>query len=132
MYNRDPAPRHWRSYLWEMIQFSERVLQYADGLDRENLQAAGPVYDAILWNIALIGEAANNIPVAIRQTRPAIPWREIVATRNNLVHHYFGIDHNTVWEIIEVNIPTLLPQLRALLESAEEQYFDASFLEEPL
>ncbi|MYC30257.1 MAG: DUF86 domain-containing protein [Chloroflexi bacterium] len=103
-----------------MIQFCEKTLLYTDGVDRERLLAGGPLYDATLWNIALIGEAANHIPAAVKGLGPTIPWRDVVDTRNNLIHHYFGIDDNAVWEIITVHIPALLPQLRGLLESLGE------------
>ena len=118
--SRDSTPRHWSLYLREMIQFCERALLYTDGLDREGFLAGGPVYDATLWNIALIGEAANRIPVAVKDLERSIPWRDIIDTRNYLIHHYFGIDDNAVWETIEVYLPALLPQLHALLEAVEE------------
>lgn len=104
----------------EMILFCERTLLYTDGLDREKFSVSGPLYDATLWNVSLIGEAANHIPVAVKELETTIPWRDIVDTRNNLVHNYFGIDVNAVWEIITVHIPTLLPQLHSLLESSGE------------
>lgn len=103
-----------------MILFCENVLSYTRGLDRESFQASGLVYDATLWNIALIGESANHIPATVKDLRTAIPWRNIVDTRNILIHHYFGIDEESVWNTITVDIPDLLPSLYAMLESADE------------
>ncbi len=105
----------------EMILFCERALLYTDGLDRESFETDGTVYDATLWNIALIGEAANRIPASVKGQETTIPWRDIIDTRNYLVHYYFGIDDDTLWEIVEVHIPALLPQLRAMLGHSEEQ-----------
>ena len=116
----DAAPRHWSQFLREMILFCEKTLLYTEDVEKERLLAGGPLYDATLWNIALIGEAANHIPVAVKDLETAIPWRDVVDTRNNLIHHYFGIDDNAIWEIISVHIPSLLPQLRSLLESFGE------------
>lgn len=103
-----------------MITFCENALLYTEGLDRESFQAGGPMYDATLWSIALVGEAANKIPVTIRQRQPSIPWREIIVTRNRLIHGYFAIDNTYVWDNVTVDIPELLPRLYALLESAEQ------------
>ncbi len=60
----------------------------------------------------MIGEAATRIPETVRQRYSHIPWRMIVATRNRLIHAYLGIDDDTVWSIIQDNIPELLEQLR--------------------
>ena len=103
-----------------MVLFCEKTLLYTDGLNREEFLAGGPMYDATLWNIALIGEATNHIPSTVKDLQTTIPWRDIVDTRNSLIHHYFGIDEDVVWEIVTVHIPALLPQLHALLESSGE------------
>jgi len=62
----------------------------------------------------LIGEAATHIPAEIRAANPQIPWRQIIATRNRLIHGYLGIDDDTLWSIVEADIPALLLALRAL------------------
>ena len=67
--------------------------------------------DATIRNLELIGEAATNIPEKIRNLSPEIPWRMIVATRNRLIHGYLGIDNDTLWSIIQDDIPELLIQL---------------------
>ncbi|WP_418953553.1 DUF86 domain-containing protein [Zeimonas sediminis] len=71
-------------------------------------------YDATLRNHELIGEAATHIPAEIRAANPQIPWRQIIATRNRLIHGYLGIDDDTLWSIVEADIPALLLALRAL------------------
>jgi hypothetical protein len=55
----------------------------------------------------VLGEAARNIPEAIRQKYPAIPWKNIMGMRNKLIHEYFGIDISTVWETIRTDLVTL-------------------------
>ena len=64
----------------------------------------------------MIGEAATHIPEDIRNAQPEIPWRMIVATRNRLIHGYLGIDDDTLWSIIQDDIPELLPLLKSLKE----------------
>ncbi len=108
--------RHWRLYVLDMIKFAERVLAYTEGLDREAFTADDRTYDATLRNIELIGEAATHIPHDIREAYPEIEWRRIVATRNRLAHVYLGIDDDVVWDIVQTDIPDLLPKLRHLAE----------------
>ena len=62
----------------------------------------------------MIGEAASNIPDEVRQKNPQIPWRMVIATRNKLIHGYLGIDNDTLWSIIQGDVPVLLEELHKL------------------
>ncbi|NMG16042.1 HepT-like ribonuclease domain-containing protein [Aromatoleum bremense] len=110
----DSVAREWRFYLDDMIGFAEKVIAYTDGLDQVGFVASGLNYDATVRNLELIGEAATHIPDAVRSANPRLPWRLIIATRNRLIHGYLGIDNDTLWSIIQSDIPALLPQLREL------------------
>ena len=103
--------REWRFYLDDMIDFAEKVIAYTDGLDQESFVASGLNYDATVRNLELIGEAATNIPDEIRRIYIQIPWRQVVATRNKLIHGYLGIDNDTLRSIIETDVPALLAEL---------------------
>ncbi|QIT57249.1 DUF86 domain-containing protein [Aquisalimonas sp. 2447] len=76
-------------------------------------------YDATLRNLELIGEAATHIPDEVRSIHPEVPWRMIIATRNRLIHAYLGIDDDTIWSIIQDDIPKLLRLLRAIRASVQ-------------
>ncbi|MBW2356785.1 MAG: DUF86 domain-containing protein [Deltaproteobacteria bacterium] len=115
----DARQREWRFYLDDMIDFAGKVLAYTDGLDQAGFVASGLTYDATLRNLELIGEAATHIPDAIRAAHQAIPWRMIIATRNRLIHGYLGIDDDTLWSIIQDDVPELLPLLQALKNEAQ-------------
>lgn len=108
------ADREWRFYLDDMISFAEKVIAYTDGLDQESFVNSGLNYDATIRNLELIGEAATNIPDEVRQSYPQIPWRMLVATRNKLIHGYLGIDNDTLWSIIQDDVPVLLKELQTL------------------
>jgi uncharacterized protein with HEPN domain len=110
----DAPPREWRFYIDDMIACAERAISYTEGLDQERFVASGLNYDATIRNLELIGEAATHIPDAVREAHPGIPWRQIVATRNRLIHGYLGIDNDTLWSIVEKDTPALLELLYAL------------------
>jgi uncharacterized protein with HEPN domain len=76
-------------------------------------------YDATLRNLELIGEAATHIPDEVRTTNPDIPWRLVIATRNRLIHAYLGIDDDTIWSIIQDDIPALISALEAFKKKAK-------------
>lgn len=114
--------RDWRLYVQDMIEFGEKVLSYTNGLDQATFIADGRTYDATLRNLELVGEAATHIPRAVRDAHPEIEWREIIATRNRVAHGYMGMDEDVIWDIIQTDIPSLLPALRGLLNSACEAH----------
>ncbi|MBE9194343.1 DUF86 domain-containing protein [Synechocystis sp. LEGE 06083] len=106
--------REWHFYIDDMISFARKALTYTTDMDQETFIASEINYDATLRNLELIGEAATHIPDEIRATYPEIPWRQIIATRNRLIHGYLGIDNDTVWSILRDNIPELLSQLEVV------------------
>ena len=84
----DPGQRTWRFYLDDMIGFAEKVATFTQGLDQSGFVASQLHYDATLRNLELIGEAATHIPEDVRASHTQIPWRQIIATRNRLIHGY--------------------------------------------
>ena len=97
-----------------MIACAERAIFYTDGMDQERFVASGLNYDATIRNLELIGEAATHIPDAVRASNTEIPWRQVIAMCNRLIHGYLGIDNDTLWSIVEKDTPALLEQLLAM------------------
>jgi uncharacterized protein with HEPN domain len=113
------SDREWHFYLDDMITFAEKVLIYCEGFEQEAFESSGLNYDASVRNLELIGEVATHIPPEIRETYSSIPWRQIIATRNRLIHGYLGIDNDTLWSIIRDDIPALLSELHSLKEQSQ-------------
>jgi uncharacterized protein with HEPN domain len=111
----DQTDREWRFYVEDMIGFCERVQSFTSGVSREDFVAERMRYDATVRNIELIGEAATHVLAIIRQTAENIPWRMMIATRNQLIHGYAGIDDDVLWSIIQSDVSELLASLRAFL-----------------
>ncbi len=110
----DAPSREWRLYISDMISCAEKVLTYTHGYDQTGFVASGMTYDATVRNLELIGEAAMRVPEDVRAQHPAIPWRQVIATRNRLIHGYLGIDNDTLWSLVTDDLPVLLRQLREI------------------
>jgi len=108
------SEREWRFYIDDMRRFAGDVLQYTKGLDQAGFVSTPITYDATLRKLELIGEAATHIPDDVRRANPNIPWRLVIATRNRLIHACLGIDDDTLWSIIQDDIPGLLQELDEL------------------
>lgn len=106
--------REWRFYISDMLGFTENIISYTAGFDQQCFENSGITYDATVRNIELIGEAATHIPQEVREQCNKIPWRMIIATRNQLIHGYLGIDNDTLWSIIQTDVPELHYQLQQI------------------
>jgi uncharacterized protein with HEPN domain len=78
------------------------------------------VQSAILHRLALLGEACRAVSVEVREAHAEIPWPQIIAFRNVVVHQYFGIDLELVWAIVTERIEILGAQLQAVVDSVED------------
>ena len=78
------------------------------------------VQSAILHRLALLGEACRAVSAEVREAHPEIPWAQIVAFRNVVVHEYFGVDLELVWAIITERIEILGAQLQAVVDSVQD------------
>ena len=112
------SDREWRFYLNDMAEFAGRVITYSEGMTQEDFESNNLNFDAIARNIELIGEAATRIPEEIRTSNQDISWRQIIATRNQLIHGYLGIDNDVLWSIVQDDIPLLLQQLQSLIKKS--------------
>ena len=101
------SKREWRFYIQDMISLAEKILSYTDDMSQADFEVSNLTYDATIRNLEVIGEAATHIPDDIRAQYPDIPWRMVVATRNQLIHGYLGIDNDILWNIVSENIPEL-------------------------
>ena len=111
--------RHWSLYVRDMLESCERVTSYTAGMDQATFVRDTLSYDATLRNLSVLGEAATHIPRGIRAAHAEIPWRQIIGTRNRLVHAYLKISNDVLWSIIRDDIPPLVSQLAELLKEAE-------------
>jgi uncharacterized protein with HEPN domain len=96
----------------------ERTLKYTDqGRDLFNQNEL--VQTWVIHHLEIIGEAALAIPQDFRNLHSEIPWQQINAMRNYLVYHYFEINLDSVWAVVEKDIPSLKTNINALLTGQE-------------
>ena len=111
--------RHDRLYLNDMIEACEKLVLCIEGRDRATLEADWVRYDAVLRNLEILGEAAKGVSESVRLAQASVPWRKIGAMRDIVIHHYFGLDKDAIWDAVKNRVPGLLEELRRIRDEAE-------------
>jgi uncharacterized protein with HEPN domain len=88
-------------FLKHILEKIDFVLTATSGKTLMDVQEDGMLQRACSRSIEIIGEAAKNVSSALRKTNPRIPWKQLAAMRDKLIHQYFGINWVIVWDVIE-------------------------------
>jgi uncharacterized protein with HEPN domain len=106
-----------RIRLRHMLDASLEATAFLKGHDRPSLENNRLLTLAVVKSIEIIGEAASKVSADCRREHPGIPWLAIVGMRNRLIHGYFDIDVDRVWDTVADDLPTLISQLGEILKT---------------
>jgi uncharacterized protein with HEPN domain len=105
-----------RVYLLHIRDAIERIQIFTTG-GREQFLSSAMIQDAVLRNLEVIGEAVKGLSDGLRTSAPDVPWKQIAGMRDVLIHHYFGVKLETVWQVVAEHVPALKTQVDELLEN---------------
>lgn len=105
-----------RERLLDILEAIERIEKYVKK-GRDHFFADELVQSWMAQQILIIGEAASTLSESLREVHKDVPWREIIAMRNILVHAYFKIDPDEVWAVVEKDIPVMKKQIQLIIDS---------------
>jgi len=83
------------------------IESYIQGANKDSFVNNSMMFNATLHQLEIIGEAANGLSEEFILNHPEIPWARIIGLRNLIIHEYFGVDDQTIWSIVTINIPQL-------------------------
>jgi uncharacterized protein with HEPN domain len=108
--------RDWRFRIQDIVLSISEIKQRTRGVTFEEFTKNQTLVKAVLYDFVVIGEATRNVPNDIQLRYPLIPWRLMGGMRNVVTHEYFQVDLSRVWETIQNDLSSLLPQLQEVLE----------------
>ena len=106
----------WRDYLRHMLVEADYLIGQSAGLSYERFAADETLRRAFVRSLEIIGEAAKKVPDDVKAKHPTVEWRAMAAMRDRLIHNYFGVDLELVWDVVETGVPALRAQIGAILE----------------
>lgn len=107
--------RHERLYLNDIVEAADHIAEFIAGADFEAFQGSEMLRSAVVQKLGVIGEAAARVSADLTSRHPEVPWPQIVAFRNILIHAYFGIDWDVVWRAATNRCPVLRRQIGDIL-----------------
>lgn len=107
-------------YVKDILTNMQNAERFVEGMTYEAFTDDMKTSYAVVRCLEIIGEAAKNIPVAIRRKHPEIPWKEMAGMRDKVIHSYFGVDAKKVWLVVKERIPQLKPMIQNVLENLRQ------------
>jgi len=108
-------------YLRHIIDAFLQIERYTNGVIYEEFLSNSLLQDAVIRQLEVMGEAARNLSADLQNEYPAIPWRQMISLRNRMIHAYFNVNLQIIWEIIQGDIPNLKQDMMRVLETLNQK-----------
>jgi len=110
-------PREYKVYLRDILEAIGRIERYTGNMNFEDFSNNELIQDGVIRNLEIIGEAVKNLPDDIKKYYPEVEWRKIAGLRDILIHAYFGVDLEIIWDIVRNKVPELKEMVRKILSN---------------
>lgn len=105
-----------REYLRHILAEADYLLQHSQGLGKAAFSESETLRRAFVRSLEIIGEATKKLPEDLRQRYPHVEWRAMARMRDRLIHGYFGVDYDLVWDVVLHKIPDLKHEMEEILQ----------------
>lgn len=107
--------RDYKVYFEDILEAINKIRLYTENLLLQTFSDDYKTLDAVVRNLEIIGEAVKKVPEDIRLRYPDVEWKKIASLRDVLIHEYFGVDREMIWDIIQNKLPLLEKQIKQIL-----------------
>ncbi|MCA9408866.1 MAG: DUF86 domain-containing protein [Candidatus Omnitrophica bacterium] len=107
-------------FLQDIEEAGRRILEYLDKIQYKQFTEDIKTQDAVIRNFEIIGEVVKNISKELRERYPQVVWGDLAKVRDKLIHHYFGVNVDIIWDISEEELPQLILEIREILKDFDK------------
>ena len=111
-------PRDSKVYLEDILEAIRKIRIYTEGLSFEEFQKDSKTVDAVVRNLEIVGEAVKQLPDHLREGHPEIEWKRIAGLRDILIHAYFGVDYEVIWDVVAKKLGDLAKTVASILAAS--------------
>lgn len=108
--------REYKLYLNDILDSTLKILRFTNKLTLEEFLNTEMALDAVVRNFQIIGEASQKIPQEIKSRHQSVEWGKLTSFRNVLIHEYFGMDTDILWDVIQNKLPELQKQMKDIIK----------------
>lgn len=110
-------PRDYKVYLDDVLEAIKKINKYTSGMSQEAFFSDPKTIDAVVRNLEVLGEAIKKVPESIRAKYPDVEWKKVASLRDILIHEYFGINVQIIWDIVKNKLLVLEKQITSIIKN---------------
>jgi uncharacterized protein with HEPN domain len=112
--------REFLDYVEDIVDAMNHAISFVKGLKFESFAKDTKTVFAVVRALEIVGEASRRIPDEVKQRYPGIPWKDMAGMRDKLIHGYFGVKLDVVWDTVKKEIPSLLPMFKEIIGDSKK------------
>ncbi|MBI5242830.1 MAG: DUF86 domain-containing protein [Elusimicrobia bacterium] len=114
------SKRQDKDFLRDILEAMQRVASYTQDSSYKQFMGDTKTQDAVLRNMEVIGEATKGLSTSLKKLHPTVPWKDMAGMRDKVIHHYFGVNYDIVWNVAKEQVPQLIPRIESTLEQLKD------------
>jgi uncharacterized protein with HEPN domain len=108
--------RDYQDFLRDILDSIDKILSFTENVSFDDFRKNTMMEYSVVRCLEIIGEAAMRLPPSIKTKYPDVPWKDMVAMRNKVIHEYFGVDAEILWQTVKDDIPALRPLIKEIIK----------------
>lgn len=110
------SSRTQKEFLEDILEASNRAMSYIEGMSYKEFLFDRKTQDAVIRTLEISGEATKHLSSELREQYTLIPWKNMAGVRDKLIHHYFGVNFDIIWQIVTEELPRISTHIKQILE----------------